>query len=291
MIGKMEYKSLKQDNCFGIRSSTGLRLVAESTGDPYGLRGFDTPPGGQRRDKVMIGFLYSEFAFRLQGRALPRGAYTVFVFRDALELSGDDSSSMHYDIPRQENIPKDKTEEFPLKTALPEALLTEKASEVPRFSLTPKGGSAMLVIHGNSLTLTPDERGQAQPIVSLKKVLSAKQIKLLPLASRFDVKGKRAVVVEVDLSGPDRAVVISSADFAFQYKADGTERMVPCVGLYKRFGIWDLASQGPVTDERNFSQKPNQQLLFLVPTDVTQGHVVRTASNEALEVKAILSGK
>ena len=133
--------------------------------------------------------------------------------------------------------------------------------------------------------------GQSQPVVSLKKFLSAKQIESPAFASRFDVKGKRAIVVEVELSGPDRSAGISSADFAFRYKADGEERTVPCVGLYKGYGIWDLASQGPVTDERNLRQEPNQQLLFLVPTGVAQGQVVRTGSNEAVEVQEILPGK
>lgn len=152
--------------------------------------------------------------------------------------------------------------------------------------------SALLCLVGlGSVGFATRPTAQGQPVISLKKVVSAKQIEFQPLASRFDVKGKRAVVVEVDLSGPDRAVAISSADFAFRYRADGTERTVPCIGLYKGFGIWDLASQGPVTDERNFGKEPSQQLLFLVPTDVTQGHVLRTVSNEAVEVKTILAGK
>ena len=155
-----------------------------------------------------------------------------------------------------------------------------------------KRASALLCILGlGSVGFVTRAAGQSQPVVSLKKCLSAKQIELPSLASRFDVKGKRAVEVEVELSGPDRAVTISSADFAFRYKADGTERTVPCVGLYKGFGIRDLASHGPVTDERNFGQEPNRRLLFLVPTDVTQGHVLRTVSNEAVEVKAIPSGQ
>lgn len=133
--------------------------------------------------------------------------------------------------------------------------------------------------------------GQGKPTVAVKKILSARQIESQPFANRFDIKGRRAVVVEVDLSGPNEAVAISSADFGFRYKADGTERTVPCVGLYKGFGIWDLASQGPVTDERNIREDPHQQLLFLVPTDVTQGHLLRTATNEAIEVKTILPAK
>jgi len=144
---------------------------------------------------------------------------------------------------------------------------------------------AGLVLVGFSTTSNEKE----QPNVSMKKVLSAKQIELQPLASRFDMKGKRAVVIEVVLSGPDQSVSISSTDFAFQYKANGKELTVPCVGLYQGYGIWDLASQGPVTDEKNFSKESNQQLLFLIPSDVQQGQVLRTVSKESIEVISILS--
>jgi hypothetical protein len=45
-----------------------------------------------------------------------------------------------------------------------------------------------------------------------------------------------------------------------------------------------------VTDERDFSREPNQRLLFLVPTGVTRGRVVRARSNESVEIKAIRVG-
>jgi hypothetical protein len=140
----------------------------------------------------------------------------------------------------------------------------------------------------NQTPLEARVRGaENEPGVSLERFVSAEVTAPDPFAGRFDIKGKQAVVIEVGLSGPARVATISSADFAFRYEVNGTEGSAPCVGLYKGFGIWDLASRGPVTDERDFSREPNQRLLFLVPTGVTRGRVVRARSNESVEVKAI----
>jgi hypothetical protein len=152
-------------------------------------------------------------------------------------------------------------------------------------------GILLFIVGLGWMGLATRATGQDQPVVSLKEVLSAKNMELQPLASRFDMKGKRAVVVEVVLSGPDRVVAISSSDFVFRYKADSKDQTVPCIGLYKGYGIWDLASQGPVTDDRNFNKEPKQQLLFLIPTDIAQGYVLLKGSAEAVEVKTILTDK
>ena len=141
------------------------------------------------------------------------------------------------------------------------------------------------------ISLTLKATQQDQPVISLKKVLSAKQIEMQPLATRFDMTGKRAIVVEVSLSGPNQTVSISSSDFVFRFKTDSKEQEIICIGLYKGYGFWDLASQGPVTDDRNYTRDSNQQLLFLIPTAVTQGFVLLKTNGEAVEVKTILSGK
>jgi hypothetical protein len=144
------YKNLKEDNCFGVHLATGKRLLGESSGKSYGMR-------GKVGDSVfvVIGVLYSEFPFSIDDHPLPAGPYVVHAFKDALELWGNAEKGTHYDPYRRKNVPSPQQEKFPLKVALPDALLAEKAIEIPRFALAVEKGSIMLSFHGNSWKVLP----------------------------------------------------------------------------------------------------------------------------------------
>jgi hypothetical protein len=141
---------LKAENCFGVRLANGLRLVGESSGSTYGVR-----EHGEQVPSVLIGVLHPEFPFAIDDQPLPAGPYIVQVGQDALELRGNHESKTHYDSIRGKLVPDQVTKMFPLKVTLPEALLAEKAKEIPRFSLAVEKGAIVLTLHGNTWTLVP----------------------------------------------------------------------------------------------------------------------------------------
>jgi len=153
-----EYKKgvLKPENCFGVRLANGLRLVGESRGADYGVRGYMIDKDGNNYDFfVSIGVLHAEFPFAFEDQLLPAGPYVVEAHQDALALVGDQESKTHYDSFGRKQVPDEVKKKSPLKTPLPEALLAEKAKEIPRFSLAVEKGAIVLTLHGNTWTLVP----------------------------------------------------------------------------------------------------------------------------------------
>jgi hypothetical protein len=158
MLPLTEYKKgvLKPENCFGVRLANGLRLVGESSGSDYGTHGYTTDKDGKRQDIfVLIGVLYAEFPFDIEDQPLPAGPYVVEAHQHALELIGNHESKTHYDSFRGKQVPDEVKKKSPLKTPLPEALLAEKAKEIPRFSLAVEKGAIVLALHGNTWKLVP----------------------------------------------------------------------------------------------------------------------------------------
>jgi hypothetical protein len=154
----IEYKKgvLKPENCFGVRLANGLRLAGESSGADYGMHGHTTDKDGKKQGSfVVIGVLYAEFPFAIEDQPLPAGPYVVQAYQDALELIGNHESKTHYDSFRGKQVPDEKSEKLLLKVPLPEALLAEKATEIPRFSLAVEKGAIVLTLHGNTWTLVP----------------------------------------------------------------------------------------------------------------------------------------
>lgn len=147
-------KTLTAENCFGIRTPQGLRLAGESSGT-VGLRGFTSTADGQKRESVFIGVFHSEFAFLLQAETFPAGPYMVMAFRDALELSGDDQSGTHYDVYRRRTVPNSLVKEIPLSSPIPDELLAEKATAVPRFRISIDETTIFLTVLDNRLRITP----------------------------------------------------------------------------------------------------------------------------------------
>ena len=152
--GSGQFKVLKPENCFGVRLANGQRLVGESSGQSYGLRGARISAAG-KEEYVVIGVLYAEFPFSIDNRPLPAGPYVVHAYKDALELWGNDEKETRYDRNRRMDVPLAKEEKLPLKAALPDALLAEKATEIPRFTLAIENGSLVLSLHGNAWKLVP----------------------------------------------------------------------------------------------------------------------------------------
>ena len=150
MLPLTKYNGLKPENCYGVRLANGLRLVGESAGKDYGVHGH---VDGQVF--VLIGILYAEFRFSIENRPLAPGPYMIHAYKDALELSGNAEKGTRYDMNRRKDVPLANEEKFPLKVALPDALLAEKATEVPRFSLAVEHGSIVLSLHGNTWKLVP----------------------------------------------------------------------------------------------------------------------------------------
>ncbi len=155
MLPLTGYKDLKPEGCFGVRLSGGIRLVGESSGKDSGVHGSLIGADNKKESYVLIGVFYAEFPFSIQGKPFSAGPYIVQAYRDAMELVGDDVREKHYDMNRQKQVPKERTEKFLLKTSLPQALLEEKALEVPRFSITVNKGIIMLMLHGNSWRIIP----------------------------------------------------------------------------------------------------------------------------------------
>ena len=155
MLPLTEYKDLKAEGCFGVRLANGLRLVGESSGSDYGIHGYTIDKDGKKDLSVLIGVLHAEFPFSIGGRPLPRGPYVVHASQGNLELKGNHQSKMHYDSNRGKQVPDEKSEKLVLKVPLPEALLAEKATEIPRFSLAVEKGAIVLALHGNTWKLVP----------------------------------------------------------------------------------------------------------------------------------------
>jgi hypothetical protein len=147
--------ALKPENCFGVRLANGLRLVGESSGGGYGVHGTVTDKDGKKEALVLIGVLHAEFPFAIEEQPLPAGPYMVLAYQDALELVGQHESKTYYDSFRRKQIPEGVTKKLPLKVVLPEALLAEKATEIPRFSLAVEKGAIVLALHGNTWKLVP----------------------------------------------------------------------------------------------------------------------------------------
>ncbi len=152
-LGKLT--ALTSERCFGIRLPNGLRLVGQSSGKDYGVRGSNTTSDGQRREKVLIGSFYSEFPFLFEAKRFAAGPYLVLVFRNALELHGDDHSGTHYDANRRSQVPNALVEEIPFRSPIPDELLAEKATVLPRFGIGVENAAVFLTLLDNKLRITP----------------------------------------------------------------------------------------------------------------------------------------
>jgi hypothetical protein len=140
----------KPENCFGVRLASGLRLVGESSGSDYGVR-----EHGEQGLSVLIGVLHAEFPFAIDDQPLAAGPYIVQVGQSALELRGNHESKTRFNTALLRQVPVQVTKRFPLKVTLPEALVAEKAKEIPRFSLGVDNGAIVLTLHGNTWKLVP----------------------------------------------------------------------------------------------------------------------------------------
>jgi hypothetical protein len=149
-------KSVKAENCFGVRLANGLHLVGESSGSSYGVHGSTHDAKGKETDiNVLIGFLYAEFPFMINDKAFPAGPYMLHAHKEALELVGNAETGTRYDMNRRKNVPLGKEEKLALKTALTDAVLAEKATEIPRASLTVDHGSIVLSLQDNNWRIVP----------------------------------------------------------------------------------------------------------------------------------------
>jgi len=156
MMPLTKHNGLKAEDCFGVRLRNGKRLAGESSGKSYGLSGSTYSPDGKEKNSfVMIGLLYAEFPFSINNHPLPPGPYMVQAHKDALELVGNAETGTRYDMNRGKDVPLSKEEKLALKLALPDELLAEKATEVPRFALDVVNGSIVLSLHGKTWKVQP----------------------------------------------------------------------------------------------------------------------------------------
>lgn len=164
----LRYEHLKADHCFGVRLANGRRLAGESSGrNEYGWNFFERREDGTTARQWtygVIGVLYAEFPFSVAGVAMPAGPYVVHAYRNRLELWGNDESEMKQDLRPGANflrkVPKEKKMELPLRADLPDALLEEKAYELPHFSVDvvvagATKGTIFLSFHGQQWKLVP----------------------------------------------------------------------------------------------------------------------------------------
>ncbi len=137
----MGYAKLNPESCFGLVLPNGKRMVGESKGDNYGMT---LKYSGDQYGSYLIGFLYSEDDFSLEGKiigkgaeTLTKGSYAVFVSVEKLMLFGNAVSS----------------QDFAISSKLDEKLLDDKSHKRPRFSLTQEGGNLLLAVEGNKFPI------------------------------------------------------------------------------------------------------------------------------------------
>jgi hypothetical protein len=142
-MGATRYSDLRAEHCFGWRFAGGLRILAESGGEYYGLNMSTVSPDGVSKEYHLIGVLYAEGPFLLERKPFRRGAYVIYSAPDELRV----------DRSIQEDV---RSTLLPLKNKLDEPLFgKEKGGPAPRFSFTQEGGHVYLVLGSNKFRLSP----------------------------------------------------------------------------------------------------------------------------------------
>jgi len=141
---------LKAENCFGL-TLRGGRLIGESNGTNYGVEMSSTD---RPSSSVMIGFLYSEIGFEVEGKQFHRGPHLVLAGPEHIRIIGDGEGFTTMGTPGgSKDVPKMESQIFPARSPIDPALVGKDSKSRIKFSLTHEKGGVFINVGGNRLAI------------------------------------------------------------------------------------------------------------------------------------------
>ncbi len=142
---------LKAENCFGLTLRPGGRLVGESNGTNYG---FEMSSTDRPSPSVMIGFLYSEIGFEVEGKLFHQGPHLVLAGPEHVRIIGDGEGFTTMGTPSgSKDVPKMESQIFPARSPIDPALVGKDSKARIKFSLTHDKGGVFINVGGNRLAI------------------------------------------------------------------------------------------------------------------------------------------